>query len=104
MESEIWQVVTTCAGAEEADRLAGEAVRKSLAACAQVEGPVQSHYCWEGQARSEPEYRVLFKVSRAKTDQLISWIGSVHPYTVPEILAWPAPKAHPDYRDWVNRT
>ena len=39
---------TTVATPEDAARLARGAVEAGLAACVQVEGPVVSHYRWEG--------------------------------------------------------
>ena len=39
---------TTVPDRETADRLAGEAVSLSLAVCVQIEGPVTSHYRWQG--------------------------------------------------------
>ena len=39
-----------------ADKLAASAVHAHLAVCVQVEGPVVSHYIWEGVEEKSEEY------------------------------------------------
>ena len=46
---------TTLPQREEAERLASEAVGAGLAACAQVDGPIRSHFTWEGRTQVEDE-------------------------------------------------
>ena len=53
--------LTTLPSREEADRLAADAVAAGLVACAQVDGPIRSHYTWEGKVESEDEFGVTFK-------------------------------------------
>jgi periplasmic divalent cation tolerance protein len=92
---------TTLPSREEADRLAADAVAAGLAACAQVDGPVRSHYTWEGKVESEEEYRVTFKFPADRTAALESWVHARHPYSVPQWLAIRADHASPAYRAWV---
>ena len=51
---------TTTATRSDAERLAEGAVEKRLAACAQIDGPVLSHYHWEGRL---VQRRLGFEVS-----------------------------------------
>lgn len=92
---------TTLPSREEADRLAADAVAAGLAACAQVDGPVRSHYTWEGKVESEDEYRVTFKFPHERASSLESWVHARHPYSVPQWLAIQADHASPAYRAWV---
>ncbi|MEY4025529.1 MAG: hypothetical protein RL438_1042, partial [Actinomycetota bacterium] len=64
--------LTTLPSREEADRLAADAVAAGLAACAQVDGPIRSHYTWEGKVESEDEFRVTFKHAASKGADLES--------------------------------
>ena len=57
--------LTTLPSRDEADRLAADAVAAGLAACAQVDGPIRSHYVWEGKVENEDEFRVTFKFAVA---------------------------------------
>jgi periplasmic divalent cation tolerance protein len=92
---------TTLPTREEADRLAAGAVAARLAACAQVEGPLRSHYVWEGQAQAEDEYRITFKLSATQEPILRTWVHSRHPYAVPQWLAVPATHVSPAYQAWI---
>src|SRR6185295_12729747 len=61
---------STTAKREDADRRARGAVEAHLAACAQVEGPITSHYCWEGKVEQAEEFRICFKYLPANASQL----------------------------------
>ena len=93
--------LTTRPSREEADRLAADAVAAGLAACAQVDGPIRSHYTWEGEVESEDEFRVIFKFAASKGADLESWVHARHPYAVPQWLSFVADHASPGYRAWV---
>ena len=92
---------TTLPSREEADRLAADAVAAGLAACAQVEGPVRSHFTWEGRVQAEDEFRLTFKYAATKSAALETWVHARHPYAVPQWLAVQADHASPGYRAWV---
>ena len=92
---------TTLPSREEADRLAAGAVDAGLAACAQIDGPIRSHYTWEGHVESEEEYRVTFKFAGAKMSDLEAWVHAHHPYALPQWLAIEAHHASPAYRAWI---
>jgi periplasmic divalent cation tolerance protein len=92
---------TTLPSREEADRLAAASVAAGLAACAQVDGPIRSHYTWEGKVESEEEFRVTFKFSARKTQDLEAWVHAHHPYDLPQWLAIEADHASPAYRAWI---
>ncbi len=94
--------LTTLPSREEADRLAAEAVSAGLAACAQVDGPVRSHFVWEGKAEWEEEFRVTFKFAATRGRDLESWVLARHPYAVPQWLTFSADHASHAYRAWVQ--
>ena len=91
---------TTLPSREEADRLAADAVAAGLAACAQVEGPLRSHYTWEGRSHAEEEFRVTFKFAAAKCRDLETWVHARHPYALPQWLGVQVDFASPGYRAW----
>lgn len=96
-------VLTTLPGAEAAETLAKDAVVAGLAACAQVEGPVRSHYLWQGKACAEDEWRLTLKVAAAREPALRAWMLARHPHATPQwvVLAADASDA---YREWVRGT
>lgn len=94
-------VLTTLPSAEAAETLAREVVAAGQAACAQVDGPVRSHYLWEGKACAEDEWRLTLKVAAEGEPALRSWMLARHPHRTPQwvVLAADASDA---YRDWAR--
>ncbi|HEY4301487.1 MAG TPA: divalent cation tolerance protein CutA [Candidatus Didemnitutus sp.] len=93
---------TTVASRTEADRLGQGAVAARLAACAQVEGPVFSHYIWHGKQERTEEYRICFKCLSANASELESWVLSHHPYETPEWIAVAAEHVGEKYLSWAE--
>ncbi|OPL19862.1 MAG: hypothetical protein AVO35_02500 [Candidatus Aegiribacteria sp. MLS_C] len=98
----IIQVVTTVDSELEGDRMASEAVIRKLAACAQVLGPITSHYRWKGEMRREKEWMVLFKTSSSLESELYGLIDEMHPYETPELISLPISSVHPSYLQWIG--
>jgi periplasmic divalent cation tolerance protein len=99
-ESTVYSVLTTVGDEAQARRLAGAAVERRLAACAQVER-IESHYRWDGALHAEPEWRLVFKTSAGALDGLLAWLRGAHPYELPQLL-WQAWDASPGYAAWVR--
>ncbi len=99
--TEVALALTTLPSREDADRLAAEAVAAGLAACAQVDGPVRSHYVWEGRTECEEEFRLTFKFAAGRARDLEAWVLARHPYAVPQWLVFHADHVAPAYRAWV---
>jgi periplasmic divalent cation tolerance protein len=95
---------TTTALHADADRLARGAVEQGLAACAQVEGPVTSHYRWQGQLEAATEYRVWFKCLPDRLAGLEKWVLAHHPYATPQWLAVRADAVGEKYLSWAQAT
>lgn len=95
-------IVTTTAGDEAAAReLAAGVVAARLGACAQLV-PVTSVYRWEGEVRTEPEWRVEVKTAAARAEALTAHLRGVHPYDLPEIVVTPIVGGSDDYLAWVD--
>ena len=95
---------TTVADLQTADKLADEAVSRSLAACVQVEGPVMSHYRWQGAQQKTEEFRLMFKVLPAKLPELSVWLHTRHPYETPEWIVVRAEHVGEKYLSWAMRS
>jgi periplasmic divalent cation tolerance protein len=93
--------LSTVASAEDADRIAVELVEKSLAACVQIDGPIRSHYRWQGQTHCDQEYRLMIKSAVTVGEQLKSKLLQLHPYDEPQIVMIEIDDASDGYRDWV---
>lgn len=96
-------LVTTVVDARSvADVLAASAVAGRLAACAQVGGPLDSTYWWEGRVETAHEWSVQFKTSADRVDALTEHLRTAHPYDVPEILVTSVGCGNPAYQTWVH--
>lgn len=95
-------VLTNLPDSGSAFNLARELVQLRLAACANVLAPVTSFYRWEGAEEQAVEHPVLIKTTRERYAELEAAILARHPYSVPEIVAWPIERGAPAYLDWVR--
>lgn len=96
-------LVTTVVDARSvADILAASAVAGRLAACAQVGGPVDSTYWWDGRVETAQEWSVQFKTALDRVDALVDHVRVAHPYDVPEILVSTVGSGNPAYGTWVQ--
>ena len=95
-------VLTTVPDAACADRIARALVDERLAACVTTLGPARSTYRWQGAVESADELPLLIKTTAAAWPALRERLRALHPYDVPEMLAWPASDGWPPYLDWVR--
>ena len=96
------QIVTTTPSREEADRIAQMLVQRRLAACAQISGPIDSTYRWQGAIESSREWVCTAKTRRERFDAVACAIRECHSYTVPEIIAFPIADGSADYLAWLD--
>lgn len=102
MKTQILIGWTTLPSQEEALRLADGMVENSLAACAQVEGPLSSTYRWKGVIERSEEWRIAVKFTQDRAEELEKWLLENHPYDQPQWLSVVADKASSAYAKWVR--
>jgi periplasmic divalent cation tolerance protein len=101
MERRIHIVVTTLPARPEAEKAARLLVAESLAVCAQVGIGIRSWYRYRGEIEDSPEVTLTLKVRADRLDACIGRLQALHPYEVPQILAWPATYVDPGYLAWA---
>ena len=92
---------TTVATRADADRLATGAVERGLAVCVQIDGPVASHYRWQGKTEHAEEFRLTFKCLPVQLSALEALILGSHPYDTPEWLVIRAERVGEKYLSWA---
>ncbi len=92
---------TTTGTRIDADRLARGSVERRLAACAQVDGPMTSHYHWNGKMEQAEEFRIWFKCLPANAPALSAWVHSHHPYQTPQWIEVNAESVGEKYLSWA---
>jgi periplasmic divalent cation tolerance protein len=96
-------VLTNLPDSESAFNLARQLVHLRLAACVNVLAPATSFYRWEGVLEEAVEVPVLIKSTAERYAALEAGIRAHHPYTLPEIVAWPIGQGLPAYLDWIEQ-
>ncbi|MDA7978503.1 MAG: divalent-cation tolerance protein CutA [Pirellulales bacterium] len=100
--SDYIQIMTTTDDRSVADSIAESLVKRRLAACVQVIGPVQSTFQWEGKVQTASEYHCIAK-SRIDLFALAEVaIREAHNYDVPEILSIKINEGSVDYLKWMD--
>ncbi len=102
MMTKYLQVVTTTESNENAELIAQALLDQRLAACVQIQGPITSHYWWQGNKEKSQEWQCLIKTSRDLYPQVERGIKTLHPYMTPEIIALPIIEGSPDYLAWLK--
>lgn len=93
---------TTVETREQAEAIAAGLVEERLAACVQVEGPIRSHYRWEGKMEVTEEYRLAIKFIPLRHLELEAWLFSRHPYDTPQWLVVRAEHVAEKYLSWAQ--
>lgn len=94
-------VLTNVPDANCAQAIARALVEQGLAACVNILAPCHSIYRWQGAVEAAGEIPLLAKTTDANYAAVEAAIRLIHPYEVPEIIAWPASLGLPAYLDWV---
>ena len=96
------QIVFCTIDSKDAARpIARQLVETQLAACVSIIDNLTSIYKWEGQLEEDREVLMVMKTSSDRLAALMEKLQKIHPYDVPEILAWPVERGQQAYVDWV---
>lgn len=100
-DGRVLQLATAAGSAEDAAAIADALVRRRLAACAQVVGPVASRYWWQGRVEEATEWLCVAKTTAGRLDEAVAAVRDLHRYELPEIVATPVVGGHGPYLAWV---
>lgn len=100
--TEFITVQTTIDSKDRAQKIAEAIVRRRLAACAQVSGPITSTYWWEGKLEQSEEWVCTAKTRKELYSELEQTICENHTYDTPEILATSVVAGMKSYLDWIE--
>jgi periplasmic divalent cation tolerance protein len=86
-----------------AQKIAEKLLTEHKAACVNIIPKVKSHYWWQGKIESADELMLVVKTRAALLPDVEKLVKSLHPYTVPEIIAIPIIGGNQDYLDWIEK-
>ena len=101
MSAELVVVLATAPDSDVADRLASALVEERIVACVNIVPGIRSVYRWQGAVQKDDEVLMLFKTTREGEPALRTRLAELHPYDVPEILAFTPDEGHPAYLQWL---
>jgi len=85
-----------------ASQIAKALVEEKLAGCVNIIKDIRSIYFWQGKVEDEPEVLLVIKTKRRLFERLKDRVKSLHPYSVPEIIALPIVEGSEDYLKWLD--
>ena len=102
-DNEFVQVMTTAETKNTLEKIGKLLIRKNLAACVQLIGPIESMYRWQGKIHHDQEWLALIKSRSVHFTQIERIILQNHNYDTPEIIALPLTTGEPKYLDWIRQ-
>lgn len=98
-------VLVTCPSLALARKIARAVVEQRLAACVNVvRSPVESFYTWKGKLESAREHLLVIKTTAQRLSPLEREVKRLHPYDLPEFIAFPITAGSPEYLAWLSET
>ncbi|KAK3732533.1 hypothetical protein RRG08_030733 [Elysia crispata] len=89
---------------EVAKKLAGDLVKKRLAACVNIIPGVTSVYEWEGKIEDDNELILMIKTLTTKVDELSEFVRNNHPYDCAEVISSQIDNGNAPYLQWISQT
>ncbi|HXF49729.1 MAG TPA: divalent-cation tolerance protein CutA [Verrucomicrobiae bacterium] len=96
-----WLVLVTVPNKKIRERLTTVLLEEKLAACV-ASFPVSSQYRWKEKIERAKEFQLFIKTA-APIERLKRRIVELHPYEVPEVLAFEVKKGLAEYLTWMRR-
>ena len=97
-------VLSTAGTREEAGTIAQELVRRRLAACVNIMGPIDSVYRWKGEVETSQEFLLLIKTTADQFAGLKVALEEMHSYEVPECICVAIEDGLSDYLNWIGNS
>ncbi len=98
---DISYVFTTCSSRQEAKSIAFSVVEERLAGCADF-WPISSIYPWQDVIEEVDQYMLMISTQKPLTEKLMKFIGGIHSYSIPFIVASDTRNANVLYKNWMN--
>jgi periplasmic divalent cation tolerance protein len=95
-------IVLSTAPAKDGAHIARTLVEDKLVACVNILPNVTSIYRWKDDIQEDEEVLCVMKTTDDKYAALAERIAEIHPYDIPEIIAFPIERGSNSYLDWVK--
>ena len=95
-------IITTCS-ISDAGNLLRSLLEKRVVACGNIIPQLRSMYWWDGKIQDESEALIVMETSADRADEALITIQTLHPYSVPKIIAWEPSDVNKPYLQWLNK-
>ncbi|MBF0521242.1 MAG: divalent-cation tolerance protein CutA [Nitrospirae bacterium] len=99
---EHYVVLITTPEADTANVISEAVISEKLAKCVNIIKEVKSVFQWDGKINHENECLMIIKTKKENFKYLMEKVKTLHPYTVPEIIALPIVEGSEDYLNWLG--
>ena len=96
-------VLTNVSDLEVGQIIAEKIIQERLAACVTISPPGHSLYWWQNKITEDQEHTLFIKTKKEVYPKLEEKIRQIHPYEIPEIIAFPILLGSKDYLDWIDK-
>jgi periplasmic divalent cation tolerance protein len=96
-------ILVTAPSREVGEQIAMKLVEERLAACANLVGPIQSTYRWEGVVQKDDEVLLMIKTRSELFELVAECVRQNHPYSVPEVIGVTISQGLPSYLEWIDK-
>lgn len=93
--------ITNAPDTQIAQSIARTLVEERLAACVNLLAPCESIYRWQGAVETASEIPMMIKTTRRRWAALSARLVELHPYEVPELIAFAPDALLPAYSAWA---
>lgn len=94
-------LATTFATRDQAETMVAGLVSDGLAVCGQVGANLTSFYRWQDKVECDAEVGVTLKIRDDRFTACLERLRDIHPYDVPQLIAWPASFVDDAYGRWA---
>ncbi|QWR76687.1 divalent-cation tolerance protein CutA [Candidatus Magnetomonas plexicatena] len=99
---EHYVVLITTPDADTANVISEAVINENLAKCVNIIKEVNSVFHWDGKINHENETLMIIKTKKENFKSLMKKVKTLHPYTVPEIIALPIVDGSEEYLSWLD--
>jgi periplasmic divalent cation tolerance protein len=96
-------ILTTAGNRDEADKISNELVRRELAACVNIIGPMTSVYRWKGKVESAAEFLLIIKTTEDAFEPVKKAVRELHSYEMPEFIELGISRGEGKYLAWLEK-
>lgn len=95
-------ILVNCGDRAEAGQIADALLARGQAAAAQIVGPAESRFIWQGEVQVREEWLLLVKTGAARAASAEATVRELHGYELPGVVRLDIDAVAPEYLRWLT--